>query len=172
MSEFVILVDENDVAIGSMEKLEAHQKKRLHRAFSILVWNSDHQLLIHQRAASKYHSANLWTNTCCSHPRVEEETLEAANRRLLEEMGFQCELSHAFQFIYEVELENGLSEYELDHVFIGKFDGNPNPNSNEAQAYRWEGLEELKQEIREQPENFTFWFKKIIQDFEDQIKLQ
>ena len=171
MSEQVILVDQNDTQIGVMDKLEAHQKNCLHRAFSILLWNDQHEMLIHQRAEGKYHSAGLWTKTCCSHPRPNETIQDAATRRLKEEMGIETPLKSTFYFIYQVDLEDGLSEYELDHVFIGKFNDEPQLNPEEAQAYRWIGLSQLKQEIAEQPTKFTYWFKYILTHFEHKISL-
>ena len=171
MSELVILVDEQDLPIGEMDKLEAHQKNCLHRAFSILLWNSKGEMLIHQRANGKYHSAGLWTNACCSHPRINETTLDAAHRRLQEEMGIATELKHSFYFIYQVELENDLSEHELDHVFLGKFEGNPILNSEEAQDFKWINFDALKNEIKNNPNDFTYWFTYIIQHFEDEITL-
>ena len=171
MSEKVILVDEQDLPIGEMDKLEAHEKNQLHRAFSILLWNDQNEMLIHQRADGKYHSAGLWTNTCCSHPRPQEDTLDAAHRRLHEEMGISTELKHAFYFVYQVALENNLSEHELDHVFLGKFEGNPQVNPEEAKDFRWVKLEDLNIEINQFPNNFTYWFKYIIKHFSDKITL-
>lgn len=169
--DLIVLVNENDEQIGSIGKLEAHQKGLLHRAFSIIVWNDQHEILIHQRAIGKYHSEGLWTNTCCSHPKVGETILEAAHRRLQEEMGFDCELQQKFHFIYQVELENQLIENELDHVLIGTFNQNPSPNPEEVEDYRWISLEQLKNEIAEKPAQFTFWFKEIIHNFEEKIRL-
>jgi isopentenyl-diphosphate delta-isomerase len=170
IEDIIVLVNENDENIGSIGKLEAHQKGLLHRAFSIIVWNNQNQILIHQRAFGKYHSEGLWTNTCCSHPKMGETVIEAAHRRLKEEMGFDCQLEQKFHFIYKVELENQLIENELDHVLIGEFNENPSPNPDEVNDYRWISLPELKKEIDEKPTTFTFWFKEIIQNYEDQIK--
>ena len=170
IEDIIVLVNENDENIGSIGKLEAHQKGLLHRAFSIIVWNNQNQILIHQRAFGKYHSEGLWTNTCCSHPKMGETVIEAAHRRLKEEMGFDCQLEQKFHFIYKVKLENQLIENELDHVLIGKFNDNPSPNPDEVNDYRWISLPELKKEIDEKPTTFTFWFKEIIQNYEDQIK--
>lgn len=171
VEDLIVLVNENDEHIGSIGKLEAHQKGLLHRAFSIIVWNDQDEILIHQRAIGKYHSEGLWTNTCCSHPKVGETILEAAHRRLKEEMGFDCELNQRFHFIYQTKLENQLIENELDHVLIGKFNGNPMPNKEEVKDYQWVTLKKLKNEIAEKPALFTFWFKEIIHNFEDKIKL-
>jgi isopentenyl-diphosphate delta-isomerase len=170
IEDIIVLVNENDESIGSIGKLEAHQKGLLHRAFSIIVWNNQNQILIHQRAFGKYHSEGLWTNTCCSHPKMGETVIEAAHRRLKEEMGFDCQLEQKFHFIYKVKLENQLIENELDHVLIGEFNENPSPNPDEVHDYRWISLPELKKEIDEKPTTFTFWFKEIIQNYEDQIK--
>jgi isopentenyl-diphosphate delta-isomerase len=170
IEDIIVLVNENDENIGSIGKLEAHQKGLLHRAFSIIVWNNQNQILIHQRAFGKYHSEGLWTNTCCSHPKMGETVIEAAHRRLKEEMGFDCQLEQKFHFIYKVKLENQLIENELDHVLIGEFNENPSPNPDEVHDYRWISLPELKKEIDEKPTTFTFWFKEIIQNYEDQIK--
>lgn len=164
--ENVILVNEHDVAIGTMEKLEAHEKGLLHRAFSIFVFNSKNELLLQRRALTKYHSAGLWTNTCCSHPRPEEETIDAAHRRLKEEMGFDTELNFKTKFIYKTPFENGLTEHELDYVFVGYYNLQPNINTNEVESFRWTALQDLKQEIKSTPQNFTSWFKIAINSFD------
>jgi len=170
MEEHVILVDENDQVLGTMPKMEAHLQNKLHRAFSVFIFNSNNELLIHQRAADKYHSANLWTNTCCSHQRPNENNIEAAERRLEEEMGMQAEnLVDKFHFIYQVKLENDLYEHELDHVLVGVSNEDPNPNPNEAQDYRWINIDDLKKEIEQKPEDFTFWFKKIIAEYSESL---
>jgi isopentenyl-diphosphate delta-isomerase len=165
----VILVNEKDEPIGIMEKLEAHQKGLLHRAFSIIIFNDKQEILIQKRANNKYHSAGLWTNTCCSHPQPEEKTLEAAHRRLMEEMGLECELEHVFHFTYITKLENQLIEHELDHVFTGITNENPILNSDEASAYKWVSVNDLKREIEFFPEHFTYWFKIIIQEHLEKI---
>lgn len=170
MEEHVILVDENDLVLGTMPKMEAHLKNKLHRAFSVFIFNSKNELLIHQRAADKYHSANLWTNTCCSHQRPNETNIEAAERRLEEEMGMRAEnLTDKFHFIYQVSFDNELHEHELDHVLVGLSDEDPAPNPNEAQDYRWIHFDDLKKEIEEKPEDFTFWFKKIIAEYGESL---
>lgn len=170
MEEHVILVDENDQVLGTMPKMEAHLQNKLHRAFSVFIFNSNNELLIHQRAADKYHSANLWTNTCCSHQRPNENNIEAAERRLEEEMGMQAEnLVDKFHFIYQVKLENDLYEHELDHVLVGVSNEDPNPNPSEAQDYRWINIDDLKKEIEQKPEDFTFWFKKIIAEYSESL---
>lgn len=155
----VILVDEHDNAIGAMEKLETHQKGLLHRAFSVFAFNSGGELLLQRRAPHKYHSSGLWTNTCCSHPTPGEDTEDAAHRRLQEEMGFDCPLTHAGHLLYRVEFDNGLTEHEFDHIFIGHFDGEPSLNPDEADEYRWASPTEFREEIAAHPERFTYWFK-------------
>ena len=125
IEEQVILVDKDDKQVGLMSKLEAHEKGVLHRAFSIFIFNSKYELLLQKRASSKYHSGGLWTNTCCSHPREGEDTLDAANRRLNEEMGIKTSLRKVYDFIYKAELDNQLTEHEFDHVFYGVFDNDP-----------------------------------------------
>jgi isopentenyl-diphosphate Delta-isomerase len=157
--ENVILVDESDFAIGTMEKMEAHTKGALHRAFSVFVFNTNDELLLHRRALGKYHSAGLWTNTCCSHPRENETLDEAAHRRLQEEMGFDCPLTKLFSFTYRAELDNGLIEYELDHVFIGHYDGTPQPNAHEVMAWEYVPLDELITNMHASPNDYTAWFK-------------
>lgn len=166
----VILVNEDDAEIGTMEKLEAHQKGLLHRAFSILVFNDKQELLIHKRAEGKYHSAGLWTNTCCSHPAPHEDIETAAHRRLKEEMGFDCPVEVQFHFIYKTALENQLTEHELDHVLIGIYNGEVNPSPEEVSDFRWMALDQLQQEMRENPTDFTFWFKLIMQNHYDKLK--
>ncbi len=163
--EQVVLVDEQDKETGVMEKLQAHVEGRLHRAISVFVFNSKNELLLQQRAAGKYHSANLWTNTCCSHPRPGEDTLTAAHRRLKEEMGMACELNEKFSFIYQTPFDNGLSEHELDFVFTGIFNGTPRINASEVAAFRWISLPDLEQEIAEHPQRFTIWFKLILKEY-------
>lgn len=159
MEEKIILVDENDREIGSGEKLKVHQEGKLHRCFSIFVFNSKGELMLQERARSKYHSGGLWTNTCCSHPRVGENINEAAHRRLAEEMGFDCGLKEIFSFIYKAKLDHGLWEHEFDHVFIGRYDGEPKIDPEEAEGWKWIGFNELIKDIAENPENYTEWFK-------------
>jgi len=159
IEEKVILVDEHDNAIGVMEKLEAHEKGLLHRAFSVFIFNVEGELLLQRRALSKYHSAGLWTNTCCSHPRPEEDILKAAERRLMEEMGMKVPLQHKTTFIYKTAFDNGLTEHELDHVFVGFSNDVPQINKEEVESYRYLNLEKLKNEINQNPAQFTSWFK-------------
>lgn len=161
MKEQVILVDENDKPIGLMEKIEAHEKALLHRAFSVFVFNEKGELMLQQRAASKYHSPLLWTNTCCSHQRDGESNVEAGRRRLQEEMGFVTEIKEVFSFIYKAPFDNGLTEHELDHVMIGRYDDAPNINKEEVEAYKWMTLENVKKDIETNPEIYTEWFKII-----------
>ncbi|WP_272152078.1 isopentenyl-diphosphate Delta-isomerase [Tenacibaculum aiptasiae] len=169
MKEQVILVDEQDNPIGLMEKIEAHEKALLHRAFSVFVFNSKGELMLQQRAAEKYHSPLLWTNTCCSHQRDGETSLEAGKRRLQEEMGFVCELEEVFWFIYKAPFDNGLTEHELDHVMVGKFEGEPKINKEEVEAYKWMPLEDVKNDIEKQPEIYTEWFKIIFKESYEKI---
>jgi len=161
MKEHVILVDEQDNPIGLMEKIEAHEKALLHRAFSVFVFNDKNELMLQQRAAEKYHSPLLWTNTCCSHQRDGESNIGAGKRRLQEEMGFSCELEEVFSFIYKAPFENGLTEHELDHVMVGKFDGKPAINKEEVASYKWMTLEDVKSDMKQNPTKYTAWFKII-----------
>ena len=170
MEEFVVLVDQDDHKLGLMEKQQAHVAGLLHRAFSVFVFNSKGELMIQQRAASKYHSPTLWTNTCCSHPRDNETYEQAAHRRLEEEMGFDCELEYKFNFIYKAHLENDLIEHELDHVFIGTFDDEPKLNPDEVMAYRWVELDDLKKDMEKNPQNYTAWFKIIFEHYVSYIE--
>lgn len=156
--EKVILVDEHDREVGQMEKMEAHEKALLHRAFSIFVFNDEGKLLLQRRATHKYHSAGLWTNTCCSHQRQGETTLEASHRRLQEEMGFDCELEEKYSFIYKVNFDNGLSEHEYDHVVFGTFNDEPEVNPDEVSDFRYVSIADIKEAIELDKSQFTFWF--------------
>ena len=169
MAEQVILVDENDNEIGLMEKMEAHRKGLLHRAFSVFVMNSEGKLMIHQRALHKYHSGGLWTNTCCSHPRKGEKVIDAAHRRLMEEMGFDCPIEKKFDFIYKSELDQGLTEHEFDHLYIGQYNEEPNINPEEVADWRWVEIDELRNDIEENPELYTEWFKIIFDRFTKEL---
>ena len=164
MEEHVILVDEQDNQLGLMPKMEAHEKAVLHRAFSVFIFNSDGDLMLQQRAAHKYHSPLLWTNTCCSHQRDGESNIEAGKRRLLEEMGFSTELKEVFSFIYKAPFDNGLTEHELDHVMIGYFDGVPEVNPEEVASFKWMSLEAIKEDIVLHPNLYTAWFKIIFKE--------
>jgi isopentenyl-diphosphate Delta-isomerase len=155
----VILVDEQDRQTGTMEKMEVHEKAILHRAFSIFIFNDKGEILLQKRAEKKYHSGGLWTNTCCSHPRPGENTMDAANRRLQEEMGFSTPLNKAFTFIYKAPFDNGLTEHEYDHVFVGNFNGPVKPDPDEVEDYCYQSLDGLKQSLQTHPGHFTEWFK-------------
>lgn len=157
--EQVILVDEQDQPIGLMEKQAAHLEPHLHRAFSVFVFNSKGELLLQQRAFSKYHSPGLWTNTCCSHPREGETVMEAATRRLKEEMGMKCELREVYTFIYKAPVGQGLTEHEFDHVLIGQTDETPCINTDEVASWKYTSLDDLEKDIQLQPELYTEWFK-------------
>lgn len=157
--EFVILVDNNDRQIGLMEKQAAHIEPHLHRAFSIFLFNSKGELLMQQRALSKYHSPGLWTNTCCSHPRSGETLEEATSRRLMEEMGMTCPMHEVYTFIYKAPVGQGLTEHEFDHVFIGQSDDIPNINTEEVASWKYMRLDDLKKDLELYPELYTEWFK-------------
>jgi len=161
--EEVILVDDQDREIGTMEKLAAHKLGKLHRAFSILVFNSKGELMLQQRAHNKYHSGGLWTNTCCSHPRPGETAIDAGKRKLVQEMGFDCDLTYSHKFIYKVELDNNLIEHEWDHVLIGFYDGEPILNTEEALSWKFMGLDALQKDVALNPHHYTQWFKMILQ---------
>lgn len=164
MEELVILVNKKDEKVGLMPKMEAHQKAVLHRAFSVFIFNDKGELLLQQRAAEKYHSPLLWTNTCCSHQRDGESNLEAGKRRLQEEMGFTTNLKEVFSFIYKAPFDNGLTEHELDHVMIGYFDDAPKINKDEVESYKWMPLDVVKDDIQENPSIYTEWFKIIFKE--------
>lgn len=155
---YVVLVDENDNEIGVMEKLEAHQKGSLHRAFSVFIFNQKGEMLLQQRALNKYHSAGLWSNACCSHPSPGENTRTAAINRLQQEMGLSCDLKKKYSFIYKVTFENGLCEYELDHVFTGKSDAVPVPDNREVMNFQWKTLKDIHRSIADTPLMYTEWF--------------
>jgi len=161
MEELVVLVDEKDNQIGLMPKMEAHEKAVLHRAFSVFIFNNEGKLMLQQRAADKYHSPLLWTNTCCSHQRDGETNLDAGKRRLEEEMGFTTDLKEVFSFVYKAPFENGLTEHELDHVMVGHFQGTPKINKEEVASYKWMSLIDVKEHIEKNPHEYTAWFKII-----------
>lgn len=163
--EQVILVNTNDEPIGLMNKLEAHEKAVLHRAFSVFVLNDKNEVMLQQRAHHKYHSPLLWTNTCCSHQRAGETNLEAGKRRLEEEMGFVTDLKELFHFIYKAPFDNGLTEHELDHVMIGYYNGEPNINPDEVESWKWMEIETIREDMKNQPELYTVWFKIIFDEF-------
>ncbi len=168
--EQVILVNEKDEQIGLMPKMEAHEKAMLHRAFSVFIFNNKNQLMLQQRAADKYHSPLLWTNTCCSHQRNGESNISAGKRRLQEEMGFVCELEEKTSFIYKAPFDNGLTEHELDHIMVGYYNENPNINTEEVESFKWMTIEEVKVDMALKPEIYTAWFKIIFEKFYDFIK--
>lgn len=159
--ERVVLVDGDDREVGTAEKLEAHRTARLHRAFSVFVLNSGNELLLQKRARRKYHSGGLWSNTCCGHPRPGEATEAAAHRRLFEEMGFDCPLTRAFSFTYRAELD-GLTEHELDHVFLGLHEADPDPDPAEAEGWRWAATDEVQRDLERRPEAYTVWFRLLL----------
>ena len=170
MKEEVILVDTNDVPLGTMPKMEAHEKAILHRAFSVFILNKEGKLMLQQRALSKYHSPGLWTNTCCSHQRLGETNIEAGTRRLQEEMGFKTPLKELFSFVYKATFDNGLTEHEFDHVILGYYDSEPIINHEEVTNWKWMNLEEIIKEIKTTPDNYTAWFKIIFDRFYNHIK--
>ena len=167
--EYVVLVDEQDRAIGQLEKMEAHRLGLLHRAFSVLIFNSKGELLLQQRAAHKYHSPLLWTNSCCSHPRPEETITAAATRRLQEEMGLSAQLKPTFQFLYEAKLDQGLTEHELDHVVFGYTNQDPKINPEEVAAFRWISMAQLLQELQMNRDSFTVWFQILLDQHIEKI---
>lgn len=162
-NEHVILVDENDIQIGTMEKMEAHEKALLHRAISVFLLNSKGEWLLQRRALNKYHSNGLWTNTCCSHPYPNETSSEAAKRRLKQEMGLETNLKEIFHFTYKEPLDNKLTEHELDHVFIGTTNVEPIINQEEVVEWKYISYSDLLYDLKNNPENYTVWFRKIFE---------
>jgi isopentenyl-diphosphate delta-isomerase len=160
-TNYVILVDENDNQQGTMEKIEAHEKAKLHRAFSVFIYNSRKELMLQQRALSKYHTPGLWTNTCCSHQLLGETNIEAGKRRLQEEMGFSTDLQETISFIYKAPFENGLTEHEFDYILVGEYDDDPSPNPEEVHDWKWMKLDDIEADIKSNPEHYTEWFKII-----------
>lgn len=169
--EYLILVDENDQPWGKLEKAEVHELGLLHRAFSIFIFNTKGELLMQQRADDKYHSAGLWTNTCCSHPRYGEETADAVERRLVEEMGMNTPVEFAFSFIYKTNFMNGLSEHEFDHVYIAVSDELPKPERTEVKDWKYISLGLLEEELKNNPENYTDWLKICFEQLLGYIKM-
>jgi len=167
MAEYVILVDEKDNEIGSMEKIEAHEKAVLHRAFSIFVFNDAGQMMLQQRALSKYHSPGLWTNTCCSQSPSWESLEDATSRRIVEEMGFSCEMNEVMSFIYKAPFDHGLTEYELDHVFIGTYSDDPAISRDEVENWKWVDVEKLLLDVKENPEAYTVWFRIALKEMKE-----
>jgi isopentenyl-diphosphate delta-isomerase len=166
-NELVILVNERDEEVGTMEKMEAHRKGAMHRAFSIFIMNEKGEMLIQQRADEKYHSGGLWSNACCSHPVPGEDTTDAAHRRLYEEMGFDCELERLFSLTYKQEVGKALTEHEIDHIYMGLYTGTLQPNSSEVQSYQYVGMRELEAWMQERPGEFTYWFRLVMPQFKE-----
>ena len=161
----IILVNKNDEVIGYSEKLEAHEKGLLHRAFSIFVMNEKQELLLQRRAMHKYHSAGLWANTCCSHPLKGEQTEQTVHKRLQFELGFDCPLEPMFKFIYRAEFANGLTEHELDQVYLGNYAKSPNPNPEEVMDWKWMHIETLQTELKNNPDEYVYWLKAVFDKF-------
>jgi isopentenyl-diphosphate delta-isomerase len=159
MDDMVVLVNDRDEQLGVMEKMEAHRKAQLHRAFSVFIFNDKGEMLLQKRAVNKYHSGGLWTNACCSHPRPSESPSEAATRRLKEELGFVTQLQPAFQFTYRAEFDNGLTEYEYDHVYVGAHNGIIHPNPEEVADYCFKSMDEIRSNLESHPHKYTEWFK-------------
>ena len=168
--EKVVLVDQDDNQIGLMPKMEAHLKGKLHRAFSIIIFNSDRKILLQKRASTKYHTPNLWSNTCCSHQREGEDNLNAGKRRLNEEMGFVTNLYNFSSFIYRVEFSNGLIEHENDHIMLGVFNGVPKPNPNEVDDWKWMDIDILVKDMKINPDQYTAWFMIIMNNYHKSLK--
>ena len=168
--EKVVLVDEDDNQIGLMPKMEAHLKGKLHSAFSIIIFNSDRKILLQKRASTKYHTPNLWSNTCCSHQREDEDNIDAGKRRLNEEMGFVTNLYNFSSFIYRVEFSNGLIEHENDHIMLGIFDGTPKPNPNEVDEWKWIDIDILIEDMQINPDHYTAWFMIIMNNYYESLK--
>ena len=172
IEEEIILVDDNDNEIGTMEKQEAHLKGKLHRAISVFIFNSKGDLLLQQRAISKYHSGGLWSNACCTHPRKGESTEKAAKRRLVEEMGMRCDLKFRFSFIYRAELANGLIEHEFDHVYFGESDDEPILNAEEAENFKYENIYTLINNVKKNGSEYTEWFKICLEEVKKYLELK
>ena len=170
VTDFVVLVNQNDKKIGLMPKMEAHEKGVLHRAFSILIFNRNKELMLQKRNSNKYHSPGLWTNTCCSHQKDGESNINAGMRRLKEEMGFSTKLRELDSFIYKVKFENGLIEHELDHILVGEYNSEIKPNSEEVDDWKWMELEDIKNDIKINSDKYTEWFKIIMENNYNQLK--
>ena len=168
--EYVVLVNDNDMPLGTMEKMEAHERGKLHRAFSVFIFNKKGEMMLQRRALEKYHSPGLWTNTVCSHPHPGENILDAAHRRMMEEMGFDCELKEIFSFKYKANVGGGLTEHEFDHVFIGTTDKKPNPNPEEVSEWKYMSMNDVMEDIRNNPQNYTEWFKIAIKELKTHVK--
>ena len=170
IDEKVILVDDRDVAIGTAGKLEAHETGRLHRAFSVFTVNTRGEILLQRRAPGKYHGGGLWSNSCCGHPRPGESTADAAHRRLQEEMGIRIPLERLFSFTYRAEMASGLTEHEIDHVFIGSLEKDPRPNPAEVEAWRWAAPDEIRRELEEEPDAYTPWFEPALTGILERVR--
>ena len=170
MKEIIICVDKNDNEVGHIEKMDAHIKGLLHRALSIFVFNEKNELLLQKRYSGKYHSPGLWTNTCCTHPNKDESTDDAALRRLQEEMGFSCDLKEVFSFMYYIKFDNDLIEHEFDHVYFGRYSNEISINPLEVEDYKWISLDNIKVDLKTNPDNYTFWFKYIIENHIKEIE--
>jgi isopentenyl-diphosphate delta-isomerase len=157
--EYVVLVNQDDRPLGTLEKMEAHERGVLHRAFSVFIFNSKGELMLQQRALDKYHSPGLWTNTVCSHPRVNETPLQAAHRRMGEEMGFDCDVKEVFSFVYKADVGDGLTEHEFDHVFFGFCDTIPQPNPDEVADWKYMKMADIIADVALHPDEYTIWFK-------------
>ena len=168
--EYVILVNNNDQSLGAMEKMEAHEKGVMHRAISVFVFNNAGEMLLQKRADEKYHSAGLWSNTACSHPRTNEKPRDAAHRRLIEEMGFDCDIDEAFSFVYKANVGESLTEHEYDHVFIGYCDVEPTPNPDEVGDWKYVDFDWLIKDIDENPDDYTVWFKIALEEVKKHFK--
>jgi isopentenyl-diphosphate delta-isomerase len=164
--ERVVLVDAEDRELGTEAKLEAHRSGRLHRAFSVFLFDARGRLLLQQRALTKYHSAGLWANACCGHPRPGEPVRDAARRRVREELGIDCAPEPAFGFVYRAPLDNGLVEHEYDHVLVARFDGRPEPDPGEVAAWRWAEPAELSADVRANPSRYAAWFPLALERLE------
>lgn len=169
MEEKIVLITSEDEVLGLMEKMQAHENGLLHRAFSVFLFNDKHEMLLQQRSSEKYHSPGKWTNACCSHPRINETYLEGAQRRLQEELGISCDLEEKFHFIYRAEVGNGLVEHELDHVFIGKYQGDFQLNPEEVAQVRYISEKDLDEAIKNHPEEYTEWFKIILNEYKHHL---
>ncbi|MFH1254399.1 MAG: isopentenyl-diphosphate Delta-isomerase [bacterium] len=166
MQTKLILVNEQDQIVGEAEKFEVHKNGLLHRAFSIVIFNSKKEMLLQKRAPQKYHSGGLWTNACCSHPRINENLETAIHKRLYEEMGFDCPLDKKSEFIYKVWIDKQqFFEYEYDHIFVGKYDGEIKPNQEEVCEFKWVDMQKLKADVQKHPYEYTYWFREIIEKF-------
>ena len=172
MAEYILTVDEQDRETGYMEKMEVHKKGILHRAFSVMIFNNEGEVLLQRRAKGKYHSPGLWTNSCCSHQKEGETLAEAVSRRIREELGITCGCREVFKFKYFVEFDNGLIEHEIDHVFIGQYSGNVFPKKDEVEEVCWISLDKLNKEMMEHPEDFTYWFKILMKQPKMQLILE